>query len=480
MITVLNGSQPKPSNEAVFFPFDPFNVPLLGGLKLHLVSGAKKGIVVGRGTAGAVDHYQLNYYGSTIEIDGKYYMWYLGGGGNDDHRNGRAPCWYFDGICYAVSEDGIHWEKPNLGLIDYNGSRNNNLIGLDAGPIVSACVVIHDPQDPDPDRRFKMVFESGKYAGKLAVAFSTDGLHWCESSQNPVLPYCIEPSGLIRIGDCYYVNGQSGAWDVPARALSTHVSYDFEHWTSAYNVGHRRDNIPGRQPGRSPVDPVGVSGTQVHLGASLWKRGNAIIGFYGIWNCPDGDRRHVYMNLGLVTTPDALTYHEPIPDFPIVQAASEGGDFPSLIQGQGWANTDDSTLYWFGGWRDGEVRLATWQRDRLGYASVFDQTAVPLPHLITTPFRIHDGQARVFLNVDGISEHNKVTVAVTDERFRPLEGFDADDCHPIDNGLRSEVTWTGGNTIPTDNGPLRLRIAITGLLASDVKLYCAYVADVVQ
>ncbi len=476
MITVLTGSQPRPSSEAVFFPFDPFNVPLMGGLKLHLVSGVKKGIVVGRGEPGAVDHYQLNYYGSTIEIDGKYQMWYLGGGGNDDHRNGKAPCWYFDGICYAVSEGGVHWEKPCLGVVEYNGSRDNNLVDLDCRTVV-ACTVIHDPQDPDPDRRFKMIFESHKYDSKMAVAYSADGLCWRESSQNPVLPYCIEPSGLIRIGDCYYVNGQSGAGDVGGRALCTHMSYDFEHRTSAYNVGLRRHNIPGRQPGRSPVDPAGVSGTQVHLGASLWDRGNTILGFYGIWNCPDQDHRHVYMDLGLVTTTDALTYHEPIPDFPIVWAASEGGDFPSLIQGQGWANTDDTTLYWFGGWRDGAVRLATWQRDRLGYVSVVGQTAVPLPHLITSPFRIHDGQAKVLLNADGISEHSKVTVSVTDEQFQPLDGFEAADCHPVGNGLRAPVTWKVRKAVPATGEPLRLRVNMEGLRAQDTKLYCAYVEE---
>ena len=85
-----------PVSEAAFFPFDRFNVPLMGGLKVDLVTGQQRGIVVDRGEEGAVDYCQLNYYGSTVEIDGKYHMWYLGGGGNDDHRNGRAPCWFFD------------------------------------------------------------------------------------------------------------------------------------------------------------------------------------------------------------------------------------------------------------------------------------------------------------------------------------------------------------------------------------------------
>src|SRR5437773_8356105 len=31
-------------------------------------------------------------------------------------------------LCYARSSDGIHFEKPALGLIDYHGSKANNVI----------------------------------------------------------------------------------------------------------------------------------------------------------------------------------------------------------------------------------------------------------------------------------------------------------------------------------------------------------------
>ncbi len=31
-------------------------------------------------------------------------------------------------ICYAESRDGIHWTRPNLGLVEFNGSTDNNII----------------------------------------------------------------------------------------------------------------------------------------------------------------------------------------------------------------------------------------------------------------------------------------------------------------------------------------------------------------
>ena len=32
------------------------------------------------------------------------------------------------GVAYAESEDGIHWEKPELGICTWKGNKKNNLI----------------------------------------------------------------------------------------------------------------------------------------------------------------------------------------------------------------------------------------------------------------------------------------------------------------------------------------------------------------
>ncbi len=36
--------------------------------------------------------------------------------------------------CYAESDDGIHWRKPNLGLHEFNGSKANNIV-IPHGPM---------------------------------------------------------------------------------------------------------------------------------------------------------------------------------------------------------------------------------------------------------------------------------------------------------------------------------------------------------
>jgi hypothetical protein len=36
-------------------------------------------------------------------------------------------------ICYATSKDGITWVKPELGLVEYEGSKANNILWRDRG-----------------------------------------------------------------------------------------------------------------------------------------------------------------------------------------------------------------------------------------------------------------------------------------------------------------------------------------------------------
>ena len=85
------------------------------------------------------------------------------------------PC---SSLAYAESGDGLHWETPSLGLIDYGGSTDNNLcMGLDQG----GGSVLLDPHDPDPARRYKLMHKrpwKEGMEGRVTISFSPDGIHW--------------------------------------------------------------------------------------------------------------------------------------------------------------------------------------------------------------------------------------------------------------------------------------------------------------
>ena len=73
----------------------------------------------------------------------------------------------------ATSKDGVQWEKPNLGLVEFNGSKQNNLF-----PTPEDRRLVHvvcDPDDPDPERRYKGLLTVR--GGRVPVV-SADCLHW--------------------------------------------------------------------------------------------------------------------------------------------------------------------------------------------------------------------------------------------------------------------------------------------------------------
>ena len=405
-------------------------------------------------------------------------MWYLGQG-PDEHWHQR--------VCLAKSRDGRTWEKPDLGLVEYHGSRRNNLVDMGKDMHVQACVVFHEPDDPVPGKRFKMAFQPRKHSARVCAAYSADGLTWRESPNNPVAGR-LEMAGGTKVDGCYYLSGQGGK-HAGMRQLVTCASYDFEHFSDATCSGLRRGSV-------SPVPPVAGknTGEQVHLGAALWNRGNVVIGFFGKWNGhPSNDRRMVTMDLGLAVSNDALHYSEPIPDFPIVSAAEDGWglkrgeslllDFPALVQGQGFENVGDETLFWYAPWpeeaSDG-VRVAAWPRDRLGYFSPYEggiwaYRGEANPHFVSTPIDLEGGAARLAVNGGGSNEHSSITGGIQDQAFRPVPGYEPDASRgPPGPGLAQAVAWRGRDVIDGVTGPIRVRVDFGGVRPEDVRLYAVY------
>ena len=77
------------------------------------------------------------------------------------------------GLCYAVSKDGIRWDKPELGMAEFEGGTTNNIVTRRRG----VAGIYKDDRDPDAARRYKMFFSASR---GTFVAFSPDGLHWDE------------------------------------------------------------------------------------------------------------------------------------------------------------------------------------------------------------------------------------------------------------------------------------------------------------
>jgi hypothetical protein len=48
-------------------------------------------------------------------------------------------------LLYATSNDGIHWDRPNLDFVEYAGSKANNLLDFS----VESPSIVRDPEPKD-------------------------------------------------------------------------------------------------------------------------------------------------------------------------------------------------------------------------------------------------------------------------------------------------------------------------------------------
>jgi len=466
---------PSPVDELVLFSFDDVAFPFQRGVKLVLHGYPRDGDDVAphalhAGRPGDPDSESVAYYGTVIRVGDELWMYYLG---NDTPGAGRHQR-----LLQARSTDGRTWTKPSLGVVEYRGSTDNNICDLPINGHLQAAVVLYEPDDPDPAKRFKLSYETEVLDKRMAVAFSADGITWVPFAGNPVGPYFFEQAGGTKFNGAYYVNGQGFAGHYAAagfaRQLVTHVSYDFETWTQEGSMGFSRDLRPPRS-----TEHGGVAGPQVHLGASLWNRGDVLVGFYGMWNGhPSNDRRLITMDLGLVVSHDALHYTEPVPDFPIVSAretktVTEHSNFPQIMQGQGFENIGDETLFWYSPWPETDadaIRVASWPRDRLGH---LEAIRGPEPaHVLSRPVSASP-EAVLVLNHELSSAHASLHVELLTERLEPLPGYAAADSALTSvSALEGEVRWNGSAVLP--DGPFRIRITFDGIRPEDARLYVAY------
>ncbi len=127
-------------------------------------------------------------YGTVLrdEDDGIFKMWY------HTYVGGRPD--YF--TLYATSEDGIDWQRPEFNVVDDPRlTEPNNVVILGSGlpnyRQPHSPSVIYTPWDPDPGKRYKMLYWDisskgmADFAG-LCAAFSSDGIHWVNYEHNPV------------------------------------------------------------------------------------------------------------------------------------------------------------------------------------------------------------------------------------------------------------------------------------------------------
>ena len=142
----------------------------------------------------------MNYFNVIRDATG-WHMWYHAYDQSYTDNNDAY-------LCYAFSKDGVAYTRPELGLVEYAGSKNNNILidGRATGGLHGGTVFL-DPQAPQAER-YKLVFTRGEQLdGSLAWvvrgAVSADGLRW-QMLPEPLLEKNSDTQTVcFRDGDVY-------------------------------------------------------------------------------------------------------------------------------------------------------------------------------------------------------------------------------------------------------------------------------------
>jgi len=162
------------------FAFDDISIPFSQNLKLVMRSPERHpaNLVLQRGGFEAPDSWAVQFYGSVIRDGDRYRMWHVAAGQDRVERSGpRSSPWR---VAYAQSRDGVNWTKPKLGIVEYRGSRANNLIRLEPRIGVLNLKVLHEPGSSAPYKMGTHVWwpKNDSRLGTFAPYSSTDGLRW--------------------------------------------------------------------------------------------------------------------------------------------------------------------------------------------------------------------------------------------------------------------------------------------------------------
>ena len=137
------------------------------GVKLVLNPPVKKGVVISPDKPW--ENIGLGAYGEVMEDNGIYRMWYETGG--KEISAPKDSSLVKGSTCYAVSKDGLVWEKPLLNINTFNGNTDNNIVF----PFYHHGTVFKDPT-ATPDKRYKTMVYNDEIVYQHS-AYSPDGIH---------------------------------------------------------------------------------------------------------------------------------------------------------------------------------------------------------------------------------------------------------------------------------------------------------------
>jgi len=432
------------------------------------------------------------------EPEGKFRVWYCSVYYQSAHEMATAGVWgrgdefgFFPDrmegairdtqgcvVGYAESDDGFHWIKPSLGLFEWLGSKDNNIV-LDGSRAdeqfnhrlqgMDQPSVIKDDDDPDPAKRYKMIahWESGHIYDNIVsnlgrdeeyiqacravrgkyLTTSPDGIHW-DSPLVWIKGCSGDYSGVTRDerNGRYWFNDR--ARKLPGfgfRTAGLCVSDDLYHWPETVDMvfvlGEHEDyGMRYEHHGMVPFNYGDQDLCYLEVSKGGLEGGYPKMAVLGSHH--DGERWSVvsFTEPLLQVGPDGTR------DDGIVQATRNApiqvGDKLLIFYNGVHYDPDPEKPIWYSIKNVvGTINVGTIRLD--GFVGMTVDADASARHgkpgmLVTNPVTAQNPQLEI--NIQG---HNgSAKVALLDEKFDTIPGCGLDDCLPIaEDAVRAVVQW---------------------------------------
>ncbi len=367
-------------------------------------------------------------------------------------------------MLYATSKDGLAWTKPELGFVDYKGSKKNNILFYRTREDHSPQV-IHTPWEQDPKRRYKLInFDYGRTPPDHTVtgywgAYSPDGVRWTPVRRNPVLidhpgdvgNFVWDPHTRRYLG---YPKKFTTVRGFRRRCVGYTETTDFESWPRT-----RMMLIPDAYDDRW----VKTSGQHTDFyGLCGFAYESAYLGFLWVFPITNG-RNDGPIFVELVSSRDGLhwTRQDP-PRTPILALGADGAwdDGMVFTTNHPLVEGDTIKLYYGGfdvthsaGKATAGVGLATLRKD--GFASLDADATTGT--VTTRALQRVRGPLRVNYRASG----GWVKVEVLDAAGKVVPGYGRGECIALTgDSVDAPVRWKTKALLPERDAPHRLRFIL--------------------
>lgn len=383
-------------------------------------------------------------------------------------------------LAYATSKDGLHWDKPDLGLVELRGTLKNNLV---LKSDMDGSGIFKDPHEIDSAKRYKMLWVSSDRS--IHASYSADGLRWTEYLENQhvifhrpghdsqAAVYWDEPLGKYvaiirdRTGRIKNIRPQlatdetgKATWrqhwgqnrspeNHSLRRVGQCESKDFIHWTPMRVIVAADADDPLTQDQFYNMEAFVYEGLRI-----------------GLMTVMSRDPNYCRGEVQLVYSRDGLNWHRGGQRKFFLPSSQTPGNFDwgSIYPHQGPLRVGNEIwIYYTGIGADHNHVLPTGitslqagigvARLRLdGFVSV--EAGQVAGQLTSRPFIFRGNQ----LVINAAAVNGEVTVELRDQEGKPLPGFTARDCDSFQGDeVRHLVTWNGKNNVSSLQGtPVKL------------------------